>query len=124
VKANRVCPQKDYQYTTSRSCSTDVNGKLEAFSKFAGGYRDYSRFANKGILFGLLKINDPAELDILGIYKEAYCISNAEKKLKILKSYEGFKDIVHKNSVGILKHANTAIYDAPLQNTNCQPFLK
>jgi hypothetical protein len=97
---------------------------LEAFSKFAGGYRDYSRFASKGILFGLFKINDPAELDIRGIYKEAYCISNAEKKLKILKSYEGFKDIVHKNSVGIFKNADTAIYDAPLQNTNCQSFLK
>jgi hypothetical protein len=26
--------------------------------------------------------------------------------------------------VGIFKNADTAIYDAPLQNTNCQSFLK
>ncbi len=119
VEAMRVCQKPNKQIPAMLKYATDVSGNLYSSRKFGTEAFTFSWSATKDILFGCFKINDLIETEILNLYKEAYCISDAEKKLQIAKSYEAFKNIIHQNSQGSLLSAETKAFDISLQDTAC-----
>jgi exosome complex RNA-binding protein Csl4 len=119
VEAMRVCQKPNKQTPAMLKYATDVSGNLYSSRKFGTEAFVFSWSATKDMLFGCFKINDLIETDILNLYKEAYCLSNAEKKLQIVKSYKVFKNIIHQNSQGSLVNADTQTFDISLEDTAC-----
>jgi hypothetical protein len=119
VEAKRVCEKPNKQNPVMVSYATDVEGNLYSSRKFGKEAFTFSWSGTKSMFLGFFKINDPLEIDILNLYKEAYCISDAEKKLQIGKSYEVFKNIIHTNSQGALISADTGKFDLALKDTSC-----
>ena len=119
VEAMRVCQKPNKQFPTMVKYVTDNAGNLHTSRKYGTEAFAFSWSGTKNVFFGYFKINDPMETDILNLYKEAYCISDAEKKIKIVKSYEVFKNIIHQNSQGSLVNADTQTFDISLEDTAC-----